>query len=65
MLKDADGITVSKSANGEMTISGAGLGTMSSFNVNLLVILLLILKQQLRKSQMVKLLNSPAVKTLL
>ena len=32
-VKGADGITVSKSANGEMTISGAGLGTMSSFNV--------------------------------
>ena len=32
-VKGADGITVSKSANGEMTISGAGLGTMNSFNV--------------------------------
>ena len=32
-VKGVDGITVSKSANGEMTISGAGLGTMSSFNV--------------------------------
>ena len=32
-VKGADGITVSKSDNGEMTISGAGLGTMSSFNV--------------------------------
>ena len=32
-VKGADGITVSKSANGEMTISGAGLGTMDSFNV--------------------------------
>ena len=49
MLKGADGITVSKSANGEMTISGSGLGTMNSFNVKSLVILLLILKQQLKK----------------
>ena len=32
-VKGADGITVSKSANGEMTISGSGLGTMNSFNV--------------------------------
>ena len=32
-VKGADGITVSKSANGEMTISGTGLGTMNSFNV--------------------------------
>ena len=32
-VKGADGIKVSKSANGEMTISGAGLGTMNSFNV--------------------------------
>ena len=32
-VKGTDGITVSKSANGEMTISGAGLGTMNSFNV--------------------------------
>ena len=32
-VKGAEGITVSKSANGEMTISGAGLGTMNSFNV--------------------------------
>ena len=32
-VKGADGITESKSANGEMTISGAGLGTMNSFNV--------------------------------
>jgi len=32
-VKGADGITVSKSANGEMIISGAGLGTMNSFNV--------------------------------
>ena len=32
-VKGVDGITVSKTANGEMTISGAGLGTMSSFNV--------------------------------
>ena len=32
-VKGADGITVSKSANGEMTISGAGLGTMNNFNV--------------------------------
>ena len=62
-VKGADGITVSKSANGEMTISGAGLGTMNSSTLNLLVILLLILKQQLRKLLMVKLLNSPAVKT--
>ena len=28
-----DGITVSRTANGEMTISGSGLGTMNSFNV--------------------------------
>ena len=32
-VKGAEGITVSKSANGEMTISGSGLGTMNSFNV--------------------------------
>ena len=32
-VKGADGITVSRTANGEMTISGSGLGTMSSFNV--------------------------------
>ena len=32
-VKGAEGITVSKSANGEMTISGAGLGTMNSFNI--------------------------------
>ena len=32
-VKGTDGITVSKSANGEMTISGSGLGTMNSFNV--------------------------------
>ena len=32
-VKGADGIIVSKSANGEMTISGSGLGTMNSFNV--------------------------------
>ena len=32
-VKGADGITVSRTANGEMTISGSGLGTMNSFNV--------------------------------
>ena len=32
-VKGTDGITVSRTANGEMTISGSGLGTMSSFNV--------------------------------
>ena len=32
-VKGTDGITVSRTANGEMTISGSGLGTMNSFNV--------------------------------
>ncbi|EFL58532.1 hemagglutinin, partial [Veillonella atypica ACS-134-V-Col7a] len=32
-VKGVDGITVSRTANGEMTISGSGLGTMNSFNV--------------------------------
>ena len=32
-VKGADGITVSRTANGEMTISGSGLGTMNSFNI--------------------------------
>ena len=32
-MKGTDGITVSRTANGEMTISGSGLGTMNSFNV--------------------------------